>query len=333
MKRILFVLVTISLLTVFAGAQDLKQFQTQFEAFAGAMAPVLSYNATTGDIWSTAYLGNFPHFGAGLAIGISVIPSEALTPFFTAMGMPDLPAEIKEGLPFPALALTAKLGGLILPFDIGVKAMKMFPELSKVLAGAGIDADYTLLGATVRVPLIQKFIRVSLGASYDYLDGSIKMPLKDLPTASYTFQEPNDGPAHTIAVTDPTMVLGFATSSFDFTAQASIQVLFITPYAGAGISLGTSTVKGGLDARLEYDDAPITEANLQTIKDILSQAGITIPEISAEGFRFSSEHTDPVIRLYGGASLNFLLLHVDAMVIWIPANGNVGANVLARVQL
>ncbi|HON89180.1 MAG TPA: hypothetical protein PK746_06880 [Spirochaetales bacterium] len=329
MKRIALVIAIISILLVSVGAQDLKEFQEQFEIFAGAMAPVLSYNATTGDIWSTAYLGNLPHFGAGLTFGISMIPSTTLNPFFEAMGAP-IPQELQNGLPFPAIALTAKLGGLILPFDIGVKGMKMFPELAALLAGKGISADYTLLGATIRVPVINAGLKVSIGASYDYLSGNITMPLDGMPTASYTF---TDGAAtHTIAVTNPKMALDFTTSSFDFTAQASIKVLFITPYAGAGISLGTSSVLDGLDAELTYDGQPISESNLQTIKDTLAQGGITLPVISAEGFRFGSEHTEPVIRLYGGVSLNLLFIYVDAMAIYIPANGNVGANVLARIQ-
>lgn len=329
MKRIVLIVAMISIIAFSLGAQDLKEFQTQFEAFAGAMAPVLSYNATTGDVWSTAYLGNFPHLGAGLAFGISVIPSAALNPFFEAMGT-TLPQELANGLPFPAMAVTAKLGGLILPFDIGVKGMKMFPELSALLAGSGITADYTLLGATIRVPVINAGLKVALGASYDYLAGSITMPLKDMPTASYTFSY--GATNHTIAVTDPKMALDFTTSSFDFTAQASIKILFITPYAGAGISVGKSSVLGGLDATLTYDGQPISESNLQTMKDQLAQAGISIPEISAEGFRFGSEHTDPVIRVYGGVSINLLIIYIDAMAIYVPANGNLGANVLARIQ-
>ena len=331
MKRTVLAISIISILAFSAGAQDLKQFQTQFETFAEAMAPVLSYNATTGDVWSTAYLGNFPHLGAGLAFGISMIPSNALDPFFTAMGAA-LPQELNKGLPFPAMAVTAKLGGLILPFDIGVKAMKMFPKLSEVLAGSGINADYTLFGATVRVPIMSAWLQVALGASFDYLKGSIKMPLTGMPTASYTFQEPNST-QHTIGVSNPKMALDFTTSSIDLTAQASIQILLLTPYVGAGISLGKSSVLGGLDAELTYDGNPITPANLTTIKDTLAGAGITLPEISAEGFRFGSEHKTPVFRLYGGVSINLLILYVDVMAIYVPATQNIGANVLARIQL
>lgn len=329
MKRTVLIFAMISILVFSLGAQDLKQFQTQFEAFATAMAPVLSYNATTGDIWSTAYIGNFPRLGAGLALGISIIPSDALKPFFEAMGTP-IPQELGNGLPFPAMAVTAKLGGLILPFDIGVKGMVMFPELSALLAAKDISANYTLYGATIRVPVIDVGLKVAVGASYDFLKGSITMPLKDMPTASYTFQG-QSGP-QTIAVTNPKMVLDFTTSSFDFTAQASLKILFITPYAGAGISVGTSTVRGGLDAELTYNGQPITDSNLQTLKNNLAQAGISIPEISAEGFRFGSENREPVIRVYGGVSINLFFIYIDAMAIYIPVNGNLGANVLARIQ-
>ena len=334
MKRTFSILALSVLLAASVAAQDLKAFETNFNTFAGEMAPVLSYNATTGDIWSTAYIGNLPHFGAGLTFGFFLIPADALKPFFTAMGI-ELPAELNNGLPFPAMAVTAKLGGIILPFDLGVKGMVMFPELSTLVSSTGITADYTMLGATLRIPLLKENIllpAIAIGASYDYLSGSIKMPLKDMPTASYTFQEPNSGPTHTISVTDPTMALDFQTTSFDFTAQVSKKILFITPYVGAGISLGTSSVKGGLDARLQYDGSDITAANLQTIKDTLAEAGINVPDISAEGFRFGSAFSDPVIRLYGGLSFDLLFIYADVMGIYIPANGNLGANVSIRVQ-
>lgn len=117
MKRIVLISM-LALAAAGAWAQDLGTFQTGFETFATDMAATLSYNATIGNNWSDAYIGQLPHFGVGLAVGFTAVPAASLEGFFTSMGE-TLPAELeKVGLPIPAAALSAKIGGIILPFDL-----------------------------------------------------------------------------------------------------------------------------------------------------------------------------------------------------------------------
>ncbi|MBN2874827.1 MAG: hypothetical protein JXM71_07010, partial [Spirochaetales bacterium] len=181
MKR--FVIVAMMALFVAgAWAQDpsLADFQAGFTTFAGELAPTLSYNATVGNAWSDAYIGGFPHFGAGVAVGATTVPADSMTALFDAMGIA-LPAELAQfGLPIPAAAISAKIGGIILPFDLGLKGMILPESVMSNLAASGITADYSLIGGNIRYAVIKENLLlpdVAIGAGYNRLSGSLGMEL------------------------------------------------------------------------------------------------------------------------------------------------------------
>lgn len=62
----------------------------------------------------------------------------------------------------------------------------------------------------------------------------------------------------------------------------------------------------------------------------LEAAGISV---SDQGFSVSSEVTTPTIRIYGGTSINILILKLDLMASYVPATQALGAQVMARIQL
>lgn len=340
MKR--FVLISMmALAAAGAWAQDLATFQAGFTTFSVDMASTLSYNATVGNNWSDAYLGSFPHFGVGLAGGITAVPSESLEALFTSMGVA-MPDSIKSlGLPVPAAALSAKIGGLILPFDVGLKAMILPESVASSLSASGVTADYQLFGGNVRFGLVKEgllFPDVSIGAGYNRLSGSVKMAL-DTASQTYTF---NDGSTdQSLTVTDPDLSMEWTTNSFDFTLQVSKKFLFIRPYLGTGLSVGKSTVNGGMAAAMLYDDdtstpgdeVDVTDAEVAAIKQALADAGLDVPDISADGFMFGSENSDPVIRLYGGFSLELLILSLDLQGTYVPSTKSLGASAMVRVEL
>lgn len=333
MKRI--VLISMMMLAV-AGAwaqESLATFQTSFTAFADALAPTLSYNATVGNNWSDAYIGNFPHFGVGLAVGATTVPFADLKPLFDAMTIA-VPAELEEfGLPIPAAALSAKLGGFILPFDIGVKAMILPDSLKTILSDSGITADYTLFGGNIRYGVLKENIilpDVSIGAGYNRLSGSIGMELDTGTNPEFTYTD-ESLVQHTIIATTPELALDWTTDSYDFTVQASKNFLFIRPYVGAGYSFGKSTVSGGLTSTLTDNGTAISEANLAAINTALAAAGQ--PTISVDGITFNAESTAPALRVYGGVSLALIIIHLDVSATYVPATKSLGAQAMIRVQL
>jgi len=332
MKRI--VLITMMFFAV-AGvwAQDLEAFQEGFENFADALAPTLSYNATIGNNWSDAYIGNFPHFGIGLAVGATTVPAPDLDLLFVAMNIA-MPAELENiGLPIPAAALSAKLGGFILPFDIGLKAMVLPDSLKNTLSEAGLIADYTLFGGNVRYAVLKENLimpDVSIGAGYNRLSGSIGMTL-DTEVPSFTFYDGSTD--RTIAATNPELAIDWTTDSYDLTLQVSKNFLFIRPYAGAGYSFGKSTVSGGLKSDVTYDGSPITQDQLDDINATLVAAGSTEVPLSATGILFGKESTDPALRIYGGVSMSLLIVHFDFSVSYVPLTSSLGASAMVLVKL
>lgn len=333
MKRIAIV-IRLALVAAGAWAQDLEDFQTGFNGFATALAPTLSYNATAGNNWSDAYIGNFPRFGVGAAVGFTSVPIGELTTLVESIASGvEIPEALSSlGLPVPSAALSAKIGGFILPFDIGLKAMMLTPEMTASFDAMGFSFDYSLFGGNVRYALLKQNILlpdVSVGAGYNRLSGAISMPL-GITGQSFTFNDGTDD--HTLAVSDPDLALSWTTDSFDFTVQASKKILFIEPYLGAGLSVGKSTVRGGIESQLTYDGAAVTEAEVETIKTALSQAGITVPDLSADGFMFGSEDATPAFRVYGGLSLSLFVVKLDTTVTYALASQSLGAQVMLRVQ-
>lgn len=334
MKRISLIAMMVLLAVAGAWAQgSLETFQANFNDFADALAPTLSYNATVGNNWSDAYIGKLPHFGVGLAVGATTVPFAELKPLFDAMTIA-VPAELAEfGLPIPAAALSAKLGGFILPFDLGVKAMILPDSLKAMIAENGITADYTLFGGNIRYGIIKENLLlpdVSIGAGYNRLSGSIGMTLDTGTPPEFTYTD-ESLVQHTIVATTPELALDWTTDSYDFTVQVSKNLLFIRPYIGAGYSFGKSTVSGGLTSTLTDNGTEISAANLDAINAALAAAGQ--PTISANGITFSSESAEPAIRVYGGVSIALIIIHLDLSATYVPATESLGASAMIRVQL
>lgn len=329
MKRIVLISM-MALATAGLWALPLGDFKDGFESFATDMAATLSYNATIGNNWSDAYIGQLPHFGVGLAVGVTSVPADSLEKFFLKAMGESLPSDLKKGgLPIPAMALSAKIGGLFLPFDFGIKAMVLPPEATEAFSAIGISTDYKLFGANLRLGLVKEgllFPDVSFGAGYNRLAGSIVAPL-DIGNQSF------DIGSEQVEVLNPDLSLDWVTDSFDFTLQLSKQFLFIRPFAGMGVSVGKSKVNGGLKSEMTFNGDPIGASELSDLKAALTAEGLKVEDVSAEGFLFSATATDPVLRVYGGVSLSLLFLNLDLQGIYVPKTKGLGANAMIRVQL
>ncbi len=340
MKRCILVLAAISILAAGATAQvQLTDFQSAFQTFAEDMSGVLAANSTVGNVWSHAYVGGFPRFGAGLAVGANFVPADSAEPLFAASGA-SLPSELSNlGIPIPAAALSFKIGLPFLNMDVGVKGGLIPDSASAALASNGVEATFETMGVNIRYALLKDRLvipAVSIGASWNYLKGSAQTGL-GLPNQTFNYLVdtgggPYDDP-YAITVSDPDVDLNWEANTFDFTLQVSKNLLIFTPYAGAGITIGTTSVNGGMAAAVDiYRDGVLLDpvADADVINALEQAAGITI---SDQGFLVSAESTAPTIRIYGGTSINILILKLDLMASYVPATQALGAQVMARIQL
>jgi hypothetical protein len=338
MRKILCLLLVLFVATG-AFALDFATFQTSFDTFAADLATVLPFNASTGLNWSSAYIGQFPHFGVGLTLGATTIPYASIDSIVTNLGI-TLPSELsfvtQYGFPIPAYTADVRLGGFLLPFDVGVKVGYIPPDALQQ-AGLPITADYLLVGADVRFGLLKDegFVpALSIGAGYNYMKGKIGVPgLLGSGISIASFENPSDHSLHALSLTDPTLDLAWDTSVIEGKVQLSKRLLILTPYVGAAVSYSLgSHAGGGVSSTLLYDGNPITQAEIDQINAAYAAQSQTPPSLSAAGIQVQKD-VDPSLayRVYGGVSLDLLFIYLDLGAAYNISSGSLGGSVNLRL--
>jgi len=303
---------------------DLKNIMDEF---TNNLAGSLPFNSTIGLNWSDAYIGNFPRFGVGLSLGLTTMDlgsfGELLDVF--AGKVPDtfapvLPDWVSDfgGFPIPAYAVEARIGGFVLPFDIGVKFGYM-PITIDILP----KFDYLLIGGDVRFAVLKGNVilpTISVGVGFNYLSGALGMTVG----TPRTFSGEVDGTNYTATMKAPEITVDWSTASLDFKAQISKSFLIVTPYLGIGASTGWS--KAGVNVKMETE----TSGNLEDLQKIFEEIGIDIKETG-----FSSE-SDPIngwsLRVFGGLTFNITVIRID-LTGFYNFDDKYGITLGARVQL
>jgi hypothetical protein len=343
MKRRILIVVLLLLVAFGAFAQfSLQEYQNAFQSFTNGVANSLPFNTTIGLNWSDAYIGQLialpPHFGVGITLGATTIPISAIQGVLTAFNIdlasdPNLSFLTTTGVPIPAYTVDARIGGFILPFDIGVKIGYIPPDAIAKM-GFSFDANYLLIGADLRYALLEDkgFLPgISIGAGFNYMNGSISVPGilgNNIDITSVTI--PVTGPTYQISLTDPTLSFNWDAKVIDLKAQISKNLFIITPYLGLGASYGISSAGGGLSSTVVVTPAP-TQAEMDLLTQFLASQGVSL---SDQGFLFSAD-TPPgwAFRVFGGLSLNILILKLDVDAMYNFTSGSFGASLGLRVQL
>ena len=265
MKKILILMIilVVGVSGVFAQV-DFADMQDSFAAFSDDVSTSLPFASTIGLNWSDATVRNFPHFGVGITTGAVMIPAEAFTDLASVMGF-DLPTEITDasmGVPLPGYTLEGRIGGLFLPFDIGVK-FGFIP--TDMMADLPLAVDYTLAGFDIRTPILKQNIllpSISLGIGYNYLKSGIGTELSTGVGQPIDISDVFGNTAGTdvLTFTDPNARFEMETNVIDVKLQVSKSLLIFTPYVGAGYAYGWSTAGGGVTGSVLYNDTEITAA-------------------------------------------------------------------------
>ena len=332
MKKFLIYVLLFLVIMLPAAAQsvNLTEFQAGFEGFATAFANTLPFNALIGQNWADAFIGSFPHLGVGATVGATTIPFEAVKPVFDLFSItlpPDLSFLMDLGVPVPAYTVDARLGIPFLPMDAGVK-FGWLPEDIKTVLPANLSLDYLLAGVDVRYCLLKSNVLlpdISIGAGYSYLRGSF-----GISGLLGTNPEIANVAGHTISLTDPALNFNWETSVIDLKVQVSKNLLFVTPYIGAGASYGISSAGGGLESDVLFDGTALTQADIDLINTVL---GAEAPDLSSQGITVSSENSGWSARIFGGIGLNIVIVHLDVGVMFNLTSLAYGGAINLRVQL
>jgi len=321
---------------------NLKSLQKTVDDFSSSLSRSLPFNSTMGLNWSDAYIGQLialpPHFGIGVSSGFTTMDfgsiSNVLNMFDTKF-----PLDFDAGFPLPGYTVEARVGGFIIPFDIGVKFGKLNfnPDF---LEGLGIgkpealdfSMNYTLFGADFRYALLtgEKVpLRVSLGLGFNYLKGGISMPMPGGKTIEYKYKDLY-GYDDVIRITKPDLDLKWDSKSIDFKAQASLRLLGITPFIGVGASHAWSSA--GYEVKSKLTDGDGFPINIQEdTKKALEKYGIN--NVTKTGFQQINTETGWSLRTFGGLGLKMTVIRFDLTGMYDFTSGCFGVTVGTRFQL
>jgi len=332
MKKIIILLIILVVAVTGAFAQvNIATMETSFIDFSDDVSLSLPFASTIGLNWSDATVRSLPHLGVGVTVGAVTIPAEAFTPLAGSMGI-TIPQEITDlgmGVPLPVYTIDARIGGLFLPFDIGVKLGYLPPDALKDMS---MSADYTLAGFDIRTPILKQNIllpSIALSVGYNYLDAGLEAPLDGVGMASGV--DLSSMGLGVLSFPTPNARFQMQSNVLDAKLQISKSLLIITPYLGVGYAYGWSNAGGGISGTVNYDDSPITSTQISAIEDAFASAGYDAPTVSADGFVVSSATTGGSFRAFGGLSVNLFVLKLDLNAMYNVNTKSLGATANVRI--
>jgi hypothetical protein len=299
---------------------DLEGLQKAAGDFSDALAKSLPFNAALGLNWSDAYIGKFfpsapPHFGVGGSFGFTTIDMAAANDLAEALGF-SIPYDTKK-LILPAYAGEARLGGLFLPFDVGIKAGFLPPV--GLWGNSDVKTSYTMVGADIRYALTEGGVilpKISLGVGFTYLKGGLEASVGS--SQVYTF------PSGSVTVDSPDVNLFWSTKALDFKVQLSKSFFIITPYLGIGASYAWSEAGYEAEAPINVAGDPHTYLAANGLEDIDAGGNKLSSTIKVKGFS---------ARAFGGLSVNLAVFKLDLTGMYNFRDSNYGLSFGARFQL
>ena len=195
--------------------QPFTDIQNGLNGFCDDLADTVPNTQPLQNTYAEAWIGKLIHFGAGVNVGVSQLDISALKDATLALGIDEVD-DIEDTLVFPTVTADIRLGGIILPFDVGFTFMSVDTSSLGSAVEDAIDPvvfDYFAIGFDVRYALLQgkHFLkpRVSVGAGYYYTEGSVGVDDESAKAS-----------------------LDFSAQTFVLNAQGSAQFLCFIPFAG-----------------------------------------------------------------------------------------------------
>jgi hypothetical protein len=337
-KILIFLIISIWAVNPIFSQNTLETLQTNVNKFTDNMAHSLPFNSTMGLNWSDGYIGQLtaipPHFGVGISAGFTSMDFSSVKNLLELFEL-DLPVNNSAiqnmGLPIPGYTIEGRIGGIILPFDIGFKFGYLPPDVVKSFVDSfNYGLKHLLFGADIRYSLLNRKIlipKLSVGLGFNYMEGGITAPLPE--NLSYNFTDPNSGFVHKLTTKEANLGLEWRTISAEFKVQASFPFKFITPYAGAGISYAWSQA----GYKVSTPELLVNDASLSDDEKKMLMEQIKVTGVSDKGFETINKFNGISARAYGGISINIAFLRIDFTGMYEFISGNLGATLGIRFQL
>jgi hypothetical protein len=251
------------------------------DEFCEVLRDVIPNSQTQQNVYAEAWIGKlFPgfHFGVGVNAGVTALDITALKEAALALGV-DSVSDVNDTLVFPTATADIRLGGLILPFDVGVTAMMIDSSKIDALEKAidPVAFDFFTLGFDLRYALSKGhgFIpKWSVGAGYYYTKGSVSVSNDDAEAA-----------------------LDFKSSTVMLNTQISYKLLCLVPFVGARALVSKTNVDWSV------------RANWASILDNDDLVDVVKYGILPQTFGDSTSGTGFYPQVYAGLGLDLLFLN------------------------
>lgn len=279
LKKTLLAVLSACIISTAAFAVDTAAVSNGLNDFATQLLTAVPEASTQQNVWADAYIGKVfpsfpPHLGGGFTIGGSQLDMTGLksaadaltdsfnsvtettnvfTSFLNGSTIPSLDfGSIPDSFFMPTMSLDLRVGGLFLPFDVGLCAMMTNPSLfgvdlkdpSSILdshgamnfswAGYNGTFDYITIGADIRYAVLEESLvvpAVSVGLGYMYTKGSF-----GISTDSST-----DVPKLGTLTTTANMDISFQSQVLFLQAEVSKNFAIVSVYGGLRGILSNST--------------------------------------------------------------------------------------------
>ena len=332
-----FIVVLLISLTAFSGyaqtsQSELDQVQKDVEEFSNSLAKALPFNSTLGLNWSDAYIGRIfpsvpPHFGIGFSVGATSMEASSIKNLANNLGA-DISGDLGR-MPIPSYTVEARVGGFILPFDLGFK----FGFLP-VINISDIKINFMLAGGDIRYAILDGsrnliLPNVSLGIGLNYLSGGIGTSVGSSQRISFFI----GNNAYNFVLEQPKANFKWDTISLDLKAQVSKSFFFITPYLGLGGAYAWSKAGYEVEADITLNNGPVRPQDIVAINNELERMGYNRIDVSETGISSIIDHNDFNFRLFGGLSFNMMVMRLDITGLYSFLDNNFGASLGLRFQL
>ncbi|MCR4940008.1 MAG: hypothetical protein K5930_07885 [Treponemataceae bacterium] len=230
MKRTIAVILIFTIMLTAVNAVTQSELDSSLRTFAEQVADFVPRSSAGTNFWADAHIGNLfplnglPHLGAGLSVSGSLIPTAFMKTFSQAFSDP---VNTWESFPLPAMSFDARVGGIILPFDIGAHVM-VLDDFEDELLGVSVTIDTCLeAGADLRFAILQEGVvlpALSIGVGYTYSKGDFSFTSKSITDVSNILSS---------SQASVTTYIEYETTIYTATAQLSKKILLLTPFVGA----------------------------------------------------------------------------------------------------
>ncbi len=279
-----------NLLKDFGTSTPLADVENGLNNFSGDLSVAISNAQLMQNVWAEAWLGKLVpgfHLGAGIDVGASQMKIGALKETAKALGINEV-SDLPDSFAFPTVAGDIRLGGILLPFDIGASFMTIDSSRINTIDEliSPMSFDFFTLGFDFRWAILQGKTwqpKFSVGAGYVFTKGGVGI-VSDEANANLNFKN------HTAYVQ----------------AQLSKKLLFFIPYIGAKVAYTKSEVNWGATAQWSS-----ILGGSETEFGNLADWGILPTEFSGgySGYKI-------IPQVYGGFCLDFFILNLTFGVGW-----------------